>query len=123
MERCENCDRPKPTREEAAQYKGGEGEHLCWGGCEEEDWRSRALKAERERDEARAEVETLRAAIEGEPWGGAVLKRQRDEARAEAKYLREHMQNAGGEAWADAEGREIRSYLRSILRGPKKENP
>jgi hypothetical protein len=34
----------------------------------------------RERDEARAEVETLRAAIDGEPWGGAVLKQQRDEA-------------------------------------------
>ncbi len=96
-----------------------------------------------ERDEARAEAETLRAAIDGEPWGAAVLKQQRDEAikrlgdtleqlwavekardeaRAEAKYLREHMQNAGGEAWADAEGHEIRSYLRSILRGPGKEN-
>jgi len=38
------------------------------------------IKAENERDEARAEVETLRAAIDGEPWGGAVLKQQRDEA-------------------------------------------
>lgn len=53
MNRCENCDRPKPTREEAAQYKGGEGEHLCWGGCEEEDWRTRALTAERELERLR----------------------------------------------------------------------
>jgi hypothetical protein len=37
-------------------------------------------KARAERDEARDEVETLRAAIDGEPWGGAVLRQQRDEA-------------------------------------------
>ena len=43
-------------------------------------WRAALAKMERERDEARAEVETLRAAIDGEPWGGAVLKQQRDEA-------------------------------------------
>jgi hypothetical protein len=49
------------------------------------------------------------------------LKEQLEALQAEVKYLREHMENAGGEAWADAEGHEIRSYLRSILRGPKKE--
>jgi hypothetical protein len=44
-----------------------------------------------------------------------------DEAVAEAKYLREHMENAGGDAWSGAEGHEIRSYLRAILRGPNRE--
>ena len=45
-----------------------------------DSWRAHSAKLESERDEARAEVETLRAAIDGEPWGGAVLKQQRDEA-------------------------------------------
>lgn len=54
---------------------------------------------------------------------GLCLKEKLEGLEAEVKYLREHMANAGGEAWADAEGHEIRSYLRSILRGPKKETP
>lgn len=49
-------------------------------------------------DEARAEVETLRAVIEGEPWGGAVLKRQRDEARAALKDVAERQREACAEA-------------------------
>jgi hypothetical protein len=48
------------------------GRTVCCDSCVD------ALK--KERDEARAEVETLRAAIDGEPWGAAVLKQQRDEA-------------------------------------------
>ncbi len=59
MIRCENCDRPVPTREEIAFYKGGEGEHLCWGGCEEEDWRGRALRAEAEAVSLRRSVRAL----------------------------------------------------------------
>jgi len=47
------------------------------------------------------------------------LTRERDEALQELKYLREHMENAGGDNWADAETHEIRSYLRSIVRGCK----
>jgi hypothetical protein len=47
------------------------------------------------------------------------LTRERDEALKELKYLREHMENAGGDNWADAETHEIRSYLRSIVRGCK----
>lgn len=49
------------------------------------------------------------------------LRMKLDEAVAEAKYLREHMENAGGDAWSGAEGHEIRSYLRAILRGPNRE--
>jgi len=46
-ERCRYCDRPKATREDGDRYRGGEGEHLCWGGqCPEVDWRARALAAE-----------------------------------------------------------------------------
>jgi len=41
------------------------------------------------------------------------------EALQELKYLCEHMENAGGDKWADAETHEIRSYLRSIVRGCK----
>jgi hypothetical protein len=52
-----------------------------------------------------------------------MLAQELHTARAEIKYLREHMENAGGDAWADAEGHEIRSYLRAILRGPKEETP
>ncbi len=104
MSHCENCDRLLATDEDAKRYAGGEGEHLCWsrdGNCEPENWRERALRAEAkasrfmdelracgealqkalgERGEAWEEVETLRAAIDGEPWGSAVLKQQRDEA-------------------------------------------
>ena len=45
--------------------------------------------------------------------------KERDEALQELKYLHEHMENAGGDNWADAETHEIRSYLRSIVRGCK----
>jgi len=49
----------------------------------------------------------------------SALKQERDEALEELKYLRGHMENAGGDNWADAETHEIRSYLRSIIRGCK----
>lgn len=46
-DRCHRCDRPKATRDDHDRYRGGEGEHLCWGGtCPEVDWRARALAAE-----------------------------------------------------------------------------
>lgn len=51
--RCETCDFPLATEEDWKTIPPGEGEHLCWGACEPEDWRARALKAE-------AEVERLR---------------------------------------------------------------
>lgn len=61
--RCVNCDRPRATQHDYDTIPGGEGEHLCWAdyesSCEPEDWRERALKAERERDEARAALRTV----------------------------------------------------------------
>lgn len=41
-----------------------------------------------ERDEARGELETLRALVEGEPRAGAVVLRERDQARAELAAAR-----------------------------------
>lgn len=43
-------------------------------------WAKLAYEFRERAEKAEAEVETLRAAIDGEPWGGAVLKRQRDVA-------------------------------------------
>lgn len=63
--RCDNCDRPLATKQDAQAIPPGEGEHLCWGNCEPEDWRARALTAERERDEARAELSALCSEFEG----------------------------------------------------------
>lgn len=46
-ERCPDCDCPKARRADGVLYRGGEGEHLCWGGmCPQVDWRARALAAE-----------------------------------------------------------------------------
>lgn len=88
MSKCENCDRPLATKQDAKDISPGEGEHLCWGACEPEDWRARALKAEqqvrelaevaarnvndaqhllRDRDEARAEVVRMLRAAAREP--------------------------------------------------------
>jgi len=55
--KCETCDFPLATEEDWKTIAPGDGEHLCWGACEPEDWRARALKAE-------AEVERLRGVVE-----------------------------------------------------------
>jgi hypothetical protein len=61
-----------------------------------------------ERDEARAEAETLRAAIDGESWGGAVLKQQRDEAVKKLGITLEQL-------WAtEKESDEARAALRTV---------
>lgn len=50
--RCENCDLPRISEDQAEKYRPGEGSEFCWSrdaaSCrnEPEDWRTRALKAE-----------------------------------------------------------------------------
>lgn len=69
----------------------------------------------RERDEARDEVETLRAAIDGEPWGGAALKRQRDEAVKRLGVTLEQLWTAEKERdEARAEVERLRAELRTV---------
>ena len=51
-DRCEHCNRPIASDEDAARYPPGEGDHLCWTrdpvACvgDAVDWRARALAAE-----------------------------------------------------------------------------
>ena len=76
------------------------GRTVCCDSCVD------ALK--KERDEAREEVETLRAAIDGEPWGAAVLKQQRDEAVKKLGITLEQL-------WAAEKQRdEARAALRTV---------
>lgn len=64
MNRCVTCDKVVATPEDYKNIPEGEGEHLCWSeyskwGCEPEDWRSRALAAEREAAEMKAYAKEL----------------------------------------------------------------
>lgn len=78
--KCENCDRPLATKQDAKDIPPGEGEHLCWGACEPEDWRARALKAEQQvRELAEVAARNINDAQH--------LRRERDEALAEASRL------------------------------------
>lgn len=86
--KCETCDCPLATEEDWKTIPPGEGEHLCWGACEPEDWRTRALTAEQECKEAKALVESLYQECH-------LRTDERDEARAEAKELREILKTAG----------------------------
>lgn len=109
MSECENCDRPLATEQDAKDFPPGEGEHLCWGACEPEDWRARALKAEqqmrelaevaarnvndaqhlqRERDEARRYAEERNDEANKLQRILNMAAHERDEARAEVKRLR-----------------------------------
>lgn len=63
-ERCFTCDKPIATEQDFRDIPGGEGEHLCWSayskmGCEPEDWRDRALRAEAEAISLRRSVRAL----------------------------------------------------------------
>jgi hypothetical protein len=75
--RCENCDQPKATPEDYEKFKGGEGEHLCWAEygtkCEAEDWRARALAAEREREMLLEEVLLLQSEVRKQVYVSRVL--------------------------------------------------
>jgi predicted negative regulator of RcsB-dependent stress response len=71
------------------------------------DW-SMLQTCREELEEAREEVETLRAAIDGEPWGSAVLKQQRDEAVKKLGITLEQL-------WAAEKQRdEARAALRTV---------
>jgi hypothetical protein len=65
-ERCEDCGRQVSTPEDAKGYAGGEGEHLCWGGCEPASPAELRAEIERlrgERDAARGKAETFALAL------------------------------------------------------------
>lgn len=61
--RCPACDRRPATDAEWRDVPGGERPDLCWGTSECEgmavDWRERALKAEREHEDANAALSLM----------------------------------------------------------------
>jgi hypothetical protein len=65
--RCEICDRVPASDEEWDTIPEGEGDHLCWEGpqCSNNavDWRTRARKAEVERDKAHRKIEKQRVTL------------------------------------------------------------
>lgn len=86
MDRCEHCDRPRSTPEDAERYETGEGAHLCWSidavHCvgDAVDWRARALAAEASIESLATSkcVKALRRYLKVEPaagWMGALSKR------------------------------------------------
>lgn len=72
--RCEDCGLPVATREDAERYAGGEGEHLCWGGCEPESPTELRAEIDRLTEEVETAAEGLRALVD--PDGESRVQRE-----------------------------------------------
>jgi hypothetical protein len=88
VERCPTCGQLPGADDRAAFWYDATAEARALA----DDWAASAQALERERDEARAEVERLREAVANTEaaWANdrGHLTRQRDEARAEVERLR-----------------------------------
>lgn len=129
-----NAENGKSGVQDILQMIHGQVAEMCaYAGADpsapQDSWtlRDRLVALVRERDEARAEVEVLRAAIDGEPWGAAVLKRERDEARADLREFVRQTEDAYAllkplEDDSDAVERAV-GHLLTILRGRERPGP
>lgn len=106
IERCHNCDRPKPTEgdhEALQRHYDTEGEppdgafaHLCWDSetCHPHDWRAECLRLREELEGAQMDAARLRIDLKANKDVSAALAKraadadeERDKARRRAAQL------------------------------------